>query len=138
MYLCYNNSIQVGKGNILVAEDDPVLREVYVKKFSIAGYKIRTAKNGEETLASIEEEEPDLLILDINMPVMDGFSVLEKYPKEERNFPIIMLTNFGDDKNKARGEELGVNDYFIKSQMTMRKLLEMVENLMKAKKYWNR
>lgn len=126
------------KGHILVAEDDPVLREVYVKKFSIAGYTIRTAKNGEETLAAIEQETPDLLILDINMPVMDGFAVLEKYPKEERPFPVIMLTNFGDDKNKARGEELGSDDYFIKSQMTMRKLLEMVENLMKAKKYWNK
>lgn len=126
------------KGYILVAEDDPVLREVYVKKFSIAGYKIRTANNGEETLTAIEQEMPDLLLLDINMPVMDGFSVLEKFPKEERTFPIILLTNFGDDKNRARGEELGADDYFIKSQMTMRKLLEMVDDLMKARRYWNK
>ncbi|HLD32018.1 hypothetical protein A2454_04060 [Candidatus Peribacteria bacterium RIFOXYC2_FULL_55_14] len=126
------------KGYILVAEDDPVLREVYVKKFSIAGYKIHTANNGEETLTAIEQETPDLLLLDINMPVMDGFSVLEKFPKEERTFPIILLTNFGDDKNRARGEELGADDYFIKSQMTMRKLLEMVDDLMKARRYWNK
>ena len=72
------------------------------------------------------------------MPVMDGFSVLEKFPKEERTFPIILLTNFGDDKNRARGEELGADDYFIKSQMTMRKLLEMVDDLMKARRYWNK
>lgn len=124
------------KGNIIVAEDDPVLREVYVKKFSIAGYNIHTAKNGEEAIAAIEEKTPDLLILDINMPVMDGFSVLEKYPKADRPFPVILLTNFGDDKNKKRGEDLGADDYFIKSEMTIRKLLEMVETLMKTKHYW--
>ncbi|PIR52645.1 hypothetical protein COU76_05255 [Candidatus Peregrinibacteria bacterium CG10_big_fil_rev_8_21_14_0_10_49_10] len=123
-------------GNILVAEDDSVLREIYRKKFSISGYTIRTAANGEEAIAAIEEQAPDLLLLDINMPIIDGFGVLEKYPKDQRSFPVIMLTNFADERNKARGEELGANDYFIKSDMTMRKLLEMVENLMQAKKYW--
>ncbi|PIQ76230.1 response regulator [Candidatus Peregrinibacteria bacterium CG10_big_fil_rev_8_21_14_0_10_49_24] len=126
------------KGNILIAEDDPVLREVYVKKFSIAGYQIRTVKDGVEAIEAIEKQVPDLLILDINMPVMDGFTVLEKYPKEQRPFPVIMLTNFGDDRNKQRGEELGAEDYFIKSEMTIRKLMEMVDNLMKAKHYWKK
>lgn len=121
---------------ILIAEDDAVLREVYTKKFTLSGYSIRTVQNGEEAVAEIEKEEPDILILDINMPVLDGFGVLEKYPKEQRKFPIIMLTNFGDDKNRERGEELGADDYFIKSEMTIRKLLEMVETLLKAKEYW--
>jgi len=126
------------KANILVAEDDPVLREVYMKKFSISGYGIRAVQNGEEAIQAIEESTPDLVLLDINMPVIDGFGVLEKYPKEGRSFPVIMLTNFGDDRNKERGKELGADDYFIKSEMTMRKLLEMVEGLMKAKKYWDK
>jgi len=126
------------KANILVAEDDPVLREVYMKKFSISGYGIRAVQNGEEAIQAIEESTPDLVLLDINMPVIDGFGVLEKYPKEGRPFPVIMLTNFGDDRNKERGKELGADDYFIKSEMTMRKLLEMVEGLMKAKKYWDK
>ena len=130
--------MKVKKGNILVAEDDPVLREVYEKKFFIGGYDICTAENGEETIVELEKEMPDLLILDINMPIMDGFSVLEKYPAKERQFAVILLTNFGDDRNRERGEDLGVNDYFIKSQMTMRKLMDMVENLMKAKKFWKK
>lgn len=122
--------------DILIAEDDAVLREVYTKKFTLSGYTIRTAQNGEEAIAELQKKEPDILILDINMPVLDGFGVLEKYPKSARTFPIIMLTNFGDEKNKERGMELGADDYFIKSEMTIRKLLEMVETLLRAKQYW--
>jgi len=122
--------------DILIAEDDAVLREVYTKKFTLSGYTIRTAQNGEEAVAEIQKKEPDILILDINMPILDGFGVLEKYPKEGRKFPIIMLTNFGDEKYKERGQQLGADDYFIKSEMTIRKLLEMVETLLKAKQYW--
>ena len=124
--------------DILIAEDDAVLREVYTKKFTLSGYQIRTASNGEEAIAELQKKEPDILILDVNMPILDGFSVLEKYPKEGRSFPVIMLTNFGDDKNRERGEELGADDYFIKSEMTIRKLLEMVETLLKTKQYWNK
>ncbi|MCB9808645.1 response regulator [Candidatus Peribacteria bacterium] len=124
------------KADILIAEDDAVLREVYTKKFTLSGYTIRTAENGEEAIAEIQKKEPDILVLDINMPILDGLGVLENYPKDKRSFPIIMLTNFGDEKNKQRSEELGADDYFIKSEMTIRKLLEMVETLLKAKKYW--
>lgn len=128
----------MANADILVAEDDAVLREVYTKKFTLSGYTIRTAENGEFAIAEIEKKQPDILLLDINMPVLDGFGVLQKYPKGTRGFPIIMLTNFGDDSNRKRGEELGADDYFIKSEMTIRKLLEMVEALLKAKKYWTK
>jgi len=124
------------KADILVAEDDAVLREVYTKKFTLSGYTIRTAKNGEEAIGEIQKKTPDILILDINMPVLDGFGVLQQYPHDKRSFPVILLTNFGDDHNRQRGKELGADDYFIKSEMTIRKLLEMVETLLKAKQYW--
>lgn len=126
----------MAKADILVAEDDAVLREVYSKKFTLSGYDIRTAENGEIAVAEVAKKTPDILLLDINMPVLDGFGVLQKFPKGSRTFPIIMLTNFGDDNNRKRGEELGADDYFIKSEMTIRKLLEMVEALLKAKKMW--
>jgi len=128
----------MANADILVAEDDAVLREVYTKKFTLSGYNIRTAENGEVTIAEITRKPPDILLLDINMPVLDGFGVLQKYPRDKRSFPIIMLTNFGDEKNRQRGDELGADDYFIKSEMTIRKLLEMVEALLKAKSYWTK
>src|SRR3989338_6044634 len=58
----------MARGNILIAEDDPVLRNLYVKKFTVAEFSIRTAANGEEAIAAILESPPDLLILDIHMP----------------------------------------------------------------------
>ena len=130
--------IMGSKGSILITEDDPVLRDVYVKKFTIAGFKIRTAENGQEALDAIKEESPDLMLLDINMPVLDGFGVLEKLPRSERKFPIILLTNFGDEKNRARGKELGADNLFVKREMTIKKLLEMVEGLLKAKDLWEK
>lgn len=116
--------------NLLIAEDDPVLREVYVKKFTIAGYTIRVSSNGEEAEKAIAEQAPDALILDINMPVKDGFAVLQDYPKDKRSFPIVILTNFGDERSKQRGLELGADDYFVKSDMTIKTLIDMVNKLL--------
>lgn len=124
--------------NILIAEDDAVLREVYVKKFSISGFKIRAVTNGQEAIAEIEKEKPDIAILDLNMPVMDGFAVLERYPRAARSFPIIILSNFGDTKNRERGVGLGADDFFVKSEMTIKTLLEKVTALLKAKQMWQK
>ncbi|MBI3332294.1 response regulator [Candidatus Peregrinibacteria bacterium] len=124
----------MARGNILIAEDDPVLRNLYVKKFTVGGFAIRTATNGEETINAITEQPPDLLILDIHMPKVDGFAVLEKFPKGTRSFPVIVLTNFGDEKYRQRGEELGVEGYFIKKDMTIRSLLDMTEKLLSSRR----
>lgn len=124
--------------NILVAEDDTVLREVYAKKFAAAGFGIRAAQNGEEAVQQIQLQSPDLLILDLNMPVMDGFAVLEKFPRASRTFPIIILSNFGDTRSRQRGMELGADDYFVKSEMTIKSLLEKVTTLLKAKEMWGK
>lgn len=126
------------KADILIAEDDAVLRDVYLKKFTISGYEIRTVENGEEALQAIGLKIPDILIVDLHMPGLDGFGVLEKFPKAERTFPVIVLTNFGDEQNKQRALQLGADDYFIKSEMTIKSLVEMVENLLKARKMWQK
>ncbi|MBU0767263.1 response regulator [Patescibacteria group bacterium] len=123
---------------ILIAEDDPVLREVYSKKFKLNGFEIETVKNGEEAIASLSAKSPDILILDLNMPVLDGFAVMEKFPKGKRTFPILVLTNFGNEENRARATKLGADDYFVKNEMTIKSLLEMVENLLKTKKMWKK
>jgi len=120
----------MAKADILIAEDDPVLRNLYIKKFAVAGYPIRAVEDGEQALKELSVRFPDVLVLDIHMPKMDGFQVLEKFPKEGRKFPVVMLTNFADEMSRARGRELGADDYFIKKDMTIKSLLEMVERVL--------
>lgn len=122
------------KRKIIIAEDDTVLRDLYLRKFSSETYDVRTASNGQEALDLIAKEKTDLVLLDINMPILDGFGVLEKLPKPERRFPIVMLTNFDDQANRDRGTALGVDDYFVKKDMTIKSLVEMVERLLPAQK----
>lgn len=116
---------------LLVAEDDTVLRDLYLRKFDKATYDVQIAVNGQETLDQIAKEKPDLLLLDINMPVLDGYGVLERLPKDQRTFPVIILTNFDDQANRDRGSAYHVDDYFVKKDMTIKSLVEMVERLLK-------
>ena len=119
------------KPTILVAEDDPVLRSLYEKKFTLEGWDVRSAADGEETMSALKEKAPDILICDIHMPKVDGFQVLQSCPKKDRAFPVIMLTNFDQPEFKLRALELGADDYFVKKDMTMRTLVEMVKRLLK-------
>lgn len=120
----------MAKSKIIIAEDDTVLRDLYLRKFTADLYDIRTAANGQEALDLIAQEKPDLVLLDINMPVLDGFGVLEKLPKAIRTFPVVILTNFDDQANRDRGAALGVDDYFVKKDMTIKSLVAMVERLL--------
>lgn len=115
---------------ILIAEDDPVLRDLYLRKFKNEQYEVVTAENGIEALDMIAKERPDLLLLDINMPILDGFGVLHKLPPEQRTFPVIILTNFDDDVSRQRGAEAHVDDYFVKKDMTIKSLVDMVKRLL--------
>lgn len=128
--VCCGRMVGMVKGSVLIAEDDPVLRNLYIKKFSIAGFDIQAVEDGAQALAALNERLPDIAILDIHMPVMDGFQVLEKFPPAARKFPVIMLTNFADERSKQRGKELGADDYFVKKDMTIRSLLDMVERVL--------
>lgn len=119
----------MSKPDILIAEDDPVLRNLYVKKFTVEGFPIRAVEDGEQAFAALQERFPQVLILDIHMPKIDGFQVLEKFPKNKRTFPVIMLTNFADEQSRGRGKDLGSDEYFIKKDMTIKSLLEMVERV---------
>lgn len=117
--------------DILVAEDDAVLRSLYEKKFALEGFGTRCAVDGEEVIRMIKEKTPTLLLLDIHMPKVDGFQILREFPKATRAFPIIMLTNFEQAEFKLKALELGADDYFVKKDMTMRTLVEMVKRLLK-------
>ncbi len=119
----------MSKGNILIGEDDATLRGLYQKKFQMEGYDVRLGADGRQVLEEIRAQKPDLLICDIHMPNVDGFQVLKEIPKQDRGFPVIMLTNFDQPEFKLRAEELGADDYLVKKDMTIRSLVEAVDRL---------
>ncbi len=101
------------KITVLVADDDPQLLRLVSRNFQLEGYSVLTANNGQEALNTIHSESPDIALLDVMMPKMDGFTVCE----EARKFtamPIIILTARGQDHDKIRGLDLGADDYLTK------------------------
>lgn len=108
---------------ILLVEDDAILVEMYQAKFELEGHDIQVATNGEEALSTLNDFTPELILLDILMPKLNGFHVLKEIKKQPnlRSIPIILLTNLGEsevDMNRELASALGVNDYLIKSHHT--------------------
>jgi CheY-like chemotaxis protein len=108
---------------ILLVEDDAILVEMYQAKFELEGHEVRIATNGEECLTILREFEPELILLDILMPKLNGFHVLKEIKKQPklRQIPVILLTNLGQaevDMNQELAKALGVSDYLIKSHHT--------------------
>ena len=104
----------------MIVEDDSFVMDIYQTKLAQAGFDIIEAANGLEAIKILETENPDLILLDILMPYMDGMEVLEKIKKEERfkNTPVILLTNLSQQEEVKHGLELGARDYLIKSHFT--------------------
>lgn len=120
------------RNSILIAEDDPILREAYVRRFARTDFIVTVAENGDEAAKMIRQRTPDLLICDIMMPVHDGIWVLQQFPKASRGFPVIMLTNLADDNTREKCKKLGMDDFFVKKDMSLATLVAMAEHLLKT------
>ena len=85
------------KVHVLLVEDDTFLGNIYKTKFDMEGFKVSVAENGEEGLADAKKKKPDIILLDILLPKLDGFRVLEKLKADDelKNIPVILLTNLG-------------------------------------------
>ena len=110
---------------ILIAEDEKDLRMLLADQLSSVGYTVIGAENGAEALRLYDKEKPDMAILDIMMPVMDGLSVLAKI-RETSEMPIILLTARGEEIDKVGGLRLGADDYLVKP-WSMNELLARIE-----------
>ena len=115
---------------ILIAEDDPMLCRAYEKMFQAAndGNNISLARNGKEAIELIEQESPNLILLDIMMPEVDGFGVLEYLNKTDKidTITVFVLTNLSTDEDREKIMKLGATDYIIKSNVSS----NMVKNLL--------
>lgn len=108
------------KKYILLAEDDVFVSDIYYTKLTYEGYEVNVVSDGRAAIEEIKKRKPDLVLLDIMMPYMDGMEVLEEMRKfdEKMEIPVLLLTNLSEKDNVRRALELGAKDYLIKSHFT--------------------
>ncbi len=116
---------ETGKSSILVVEDEKPISDIIKYNLEKEGYQVFTAYDGREALSAQEENDPDLLLLDVMLPKMDGFEVCRKI-RERSNVPIIFLTAKEEEVDKVLGLELGADDYMTKP-FGMRELLARIK-----------
>jgi len=116
------------KKKILLVEDDEALAEVYRSRLELEGFETMEVNNGEKALSAAVDFKPDLVLLDIMMPKISGFDVLDilRNTPETANMHIIMLTALSQPKDRERAEELGVDDYLVKSQVVIGDVVERI------------
>jgi len=116
---------------ILLVEDDPFLIDIYTTKLKQEGYEMVLAKNGEQALKLSKSEEPDLILLDIVLPQMDGWHVLKEVKKVEgKSHPkVILLSNLSQKEEVEKGIALGADKYLIKSDFTPSQVIEEIKKL---------
>ncbi|MDP4038803.1 MAG: response regulator [bacterium] len=117
---------------ILLVEDDINLRDIYYARFEAEGYQISVASNGEEALAAAVKERPDVILLDIMMPRISGFDVLDiiRSTPEIAHTKVIMMTALSEESDRERGKKLGVDEYLVKSQVTLEEVVDTVKRVL--------
>lgn len=117
---------------IVCAEDDKMISTSLVEGFTGAGFEVTPAYDGEEALAKIKEVKPDVILLDIMMPKLDGIGVVWelKADAEVAKIPVVMLTNLSDPTTVSKILEAGVTDYLLKSEQSIDEIIEKVKEVM--------
>ena len=114
---------------ILVIEDDKFLRELITQKLIKEDFEVSEAVDGEEGIKKIKEEKPDLILLDLILPGIDGFEVLARMKKESTlpPIPVVILSNLGQKDDVEKGLKMGAVDYLIKAHFTPGEIIEKIK-----------
>ena len=117
---------------VLIAEDDKFLASALRVKLTKSGFEVRNAYDGEEALKIAKEFSPDLILLDLVMPVKDGFGVLESLKNDInlKKIPVIITSNLGQKEDVDRGMALGAKDYVVKSDLSLDDLIKKITTLL--------
>jgi DNA-binding response OmpR family regulator len=118
---------QTTQKNVIVMEDDVAMAEIVSHKLGASGFEVRHAQDGKEGVKMISEKIPDLILLDLMMPEMDGFQVLESIrsnsDKQIANLPVIVLSNLWSNSDILRVKNLRADDYLVKAYFTPDEIL---------------
>ena len=127
--------MQADKKRILLVEDDPFLSEIYVTKFEESGFAVAVLKNGVLGIEKIKEQKPDIILLDIVMPKIDGFEFLQmiKDDTATKNVPVVILSNLAEQENVEKGFALGATAYLVKAHYTPTEVVAKVREILNTK-----
>lgn len=122
------------KIQVLIVEDDEFLSGIYQKKFEMEGFKVIVATDGEKGLGEAKKKKPNLILLDILLPKLDGFAVLSKLKAdpETKDIPVILLTNLGQKDDVDKGIEAGAADYLIKAHFKPSEVVEKARKVLQV------
>lgn len=115
---------------ILLVEDDDALASVYITRLEAEGFEVRRVGNGEEALATAQSYQPALILLDVMMPKVSGFDVLDilRNTPETANIKVIMLTALSQATDQERAKNLGADDYLVKSQVVISDVVDRIRH----------
>jgi len=118
---------------ILIIEDDKFLRELIVRKLNEEGFDVSEAVDGEEGIKKVKQEKPDLILLDLILPGMDGFEVLSQIKNDSglSSIPVIILSNLGQKEDIEKGMRLGAVDYLVKAHFEPNEIIEKIKSTLK-------
>jgi DNA-binding response OmpR family regulator len=126
-----SDSVQKLNIKVLLVEDDAFLREICSKKLVKEGFTVYEAIDGEQALNGVEQIEPDIILLDIILPAIDGFQILHQIKngknKKVSTTPVIMLSNLGQDDDIKKAMEMGANDYLVKAHFTTEEIVAKIK-----------
>ncbi len=122
--------VNSAKKKILLVEDDDALASVYQTRLQAENFDVKRVPNGEDALATAVQYKPDLVLLDVMMPKVSGFDVLDimRNTPETANVKVIMLTALSQDTDKERATKLGADDYLVKSQVVIADVVERIRH----------
>lgn len=117
---------------VLLVEDDVALRDIYSARFTAENYDVVTASDGEMALTQAVKEKPDLIILDVMMPKISGFDVLDilRATPETKDTKVIMMTALSQTSDVDKGKTLGADEYLVKSEVTLTDVIEKAKEVL--------
>ena len=129
MAIIYSLLYHQSMTKIAIIEDDPVISQMYRFKFEAAGFDVQLANNGKRGVEMVKSFLPDLILLDLQMPEMDGTEALTLIRKEDwgKKIPVIILTNTGEEESPKKLRELGIESYIVKANLTPSQVVEKVK-----------
>ncbi len=125
-------AVEKNSVKLVIVEDDKFLRDLIIRKLSGEGFLVKEAATGEEGLEIMREEAPQLLLLDILLPGLSGYDVLEAMQKSEqlKSIPVVMLSNLGQKEEVERAKSLGAKDFLIKAKYTPGEIVTRIKEIL--------